>query len=157
MPLNFKTYFESEEKQNVVQLIQSLPKGHQKLLDGYKFKFTPGNTLNGDDQHVGYIHKDKIVVAAPWNYGRAFTTLHEIAHLVWDYKMSDERKKEWKELLKKTKAKFIESLPKKNRSAVKQDAEEIFAMVYANVYSKHSLITYNHPDWKDFILTKIPS
>ena len=105
--MNFKTFLESEERKNVEKLLLKLPKGHRALLDGYKFKFTPGNTLNGDNQHIGYIHKDKVVVAAPWNYSRGFTTLHEIAHLVWEYAMTLKIKKEWSALLKQTKKKQI--------------------------------------------------
>ena len=64
--MNFRNFMESEEEErNVNKLLSRLPKGHRALLDGYKFRYTPGNTLNGDNQHIGYIHRDKIVVAAP--------------------------------------------------------------------------------------------
>lgn len=156
MVYNFKTYLENEEHKNVTKMLQSLPSGHRKLLDGYKFKFTPKNVLNGDKNHIGYIYKKKIVVAAPWNYGRAFTTLHEIAHLVWEKKMSKEIIKKWSDLLKKTKSEFSKTLPKKSRESLNQNAEEIFSMVYANVYSKHALLTYSHPDWMKFIMEEVP-
>lgn len=154
---NFKLFLETEEENNVKRLIKSLPKGHQNLLNGYKFVYTPNNTLKGDNQHIGYIYKNKIVIAAPWNYGRAFTTLHEIAHLVWEYKLDKDLRKEWESLVQKTKQEFIKSLPKKNQDSLKQNAEEIFCMVYANVYSKHALLTYSNPKWEEFLLNKVPN
>lgn len=139
----FKIFLESEVEKNVKNMISKLPKGHQKLLKGYKFRYTPGNTLKGDDQHIGYIHKDKIVVAAPWNYGREFTTLHEIGHLVYEYKMTPELKKEWAKIVKNTKNKQ------------NQNAEELFCMAYACHYAKHKIAIHDHPEWHDFI-SKIP-
>lgn len=135
----FRTFLEDEEKENVKAMISKLPKGHQRLLHGYKFKYTPGNTLKGDDEHIGYIHKDKIVVAAPWNYGREFTTLHEIAHLVWEYKMTPKLKKEWSKVVKK------------NPIRQKQNDEELFAMAYACHYAKHKIKVHDHPEWRKFI------
>lgn len=140
----FRLYLESEEEENVQKMISKLPKGHQRLLKGYKFKYTPGNTLKGDDDHIGYIHKDKIVVAAPWNYGREFTTLHEIAHLVWEYKMTPALKKEWSAVVKKN--------PKRQ----KQNDEELFAMAYACHYAKHQIKVHDHPEWHEFIEKKVP-
>ncbi len=135
----FRIFLENEEEENVKAMISKLPKGHQKLLDGYKFKYTPGNTLKGDNDHIGYIHKDKIVVAAPWNYGREFTTLHEIAHLVWEYKMTPKLKKEWSAVVKK------------NPIRQKQNDEELFAMAYACHYAKHKIKVHDHPEWRKFI------
>lgn len=135
----FKLFLENEESENVKKMISKLPKGHQKLLDGYKFKYTPGNTLKGDDEHIGYIHKDKIVVAAPWNYGREFTTLHEIAHLVWEYKMTPKLKKEWSACVKK------------NPIRQKQNDEELFAMAYACHYAKHKIKVHDCPAWHEFM------
>jgi len=145
----FRTFLESEEHENVKAMISKLPLGHQKLLDGYKFKYTPGNTLKGDDEHIGYIHKDKIVVAAPWNYGREFTTLHEIAHLVFEYKMTSTLKKEWSSIVKKTKKEMGKS------PALNQNDEEIFAMTYASVYAKHPPTTYHNEERFNFI-KKLP-
>lgn len=139
----FKLYLENEEKENVKAMISKLPKGHQKLLKGYKFTYTPGNTLKGDDDHIGYIHKDKIVVAAPWNYGREFTTLHEIAHLVWEYKMTPKLKKEWSVAVKK------------NPRRQKQNDEELFAMAYACHYAKHKIKVHDCPAWHEF-MEKLP-
>ena len=89
----FKKFFEAEEKENVKELILMLPIRHRKLLNRFKFTYTPNNTLAGDREHIGYIHRKSIVVAAPWNYSRKFTTLHEIAHLVWEHLISKEKKK----------------------------------------------------------------
>lgn len=142
--MTFRDFLESEEKENVKKMIAKLPKGHQKLLDGYKFKYTSGNTLDGDDEHVGLIHKDKITVAAPWNYGREFTTLHEVAHLVWEYKMTPKLKKEWSKIVKQN--------PKRQ----KQSDEELFCMAYACTYAKHKILVHHHPAWADFIRNKVP-
>lgn len=153
---NFKSFLESkEEEKNVKNMISMLPNSHQKLLHGYKFKYTPKNTLKGDEDHIGYIFKDRIVVAAPWNYGRLFTTLHEIAHLVWEYKMTKELKKEWGNLVKKNKEDQKSKLPKKSRDALDQNDEEIFAMVYATAYSKHPVVTYYNKEWIEFIKNKL--
>lgn len=142
----FKIFIEtSEEEKNVKDTISLLPKSHQKLLDGYKFKFTPGNTLKGDNDHIGYIHKDRIVVAAPWHYGRGFTTLHEIAHLVWEKLMTPALKNKWGKLFIQEKKK----MPK--NSALDQIAEEIFCMAYAATYCKHPPVTYTNDKWQKFI------
>lgn len=151
--MNFKTYLEQkeiEEEKNVKKMLSSLPKKHKKLLNGYKFTFTPGNVLNGDNQHIGYIHNNKIVVAAPWNYSRGFTTLHEIAHLVWDHLMTPELKKEWTNLLKKAKKEM------KKSDSLNQNDEEIFCMAYATAYTKHPPITYMNEKLQDFIKNKVP-
>lgn len=148
---SFRTFLENEEQENVKAMISKLPKGHQKLLNGYKFKYTPGNTLKGDDDHIGYIHKDRIVVAAPWNYGREFTTLHEIAHLVWEYKMTPKLKKEWSEVVSKTNKQQILNQHPRGQAALKQNDEEIFAMAYAATYTKHPPKTYLNTEWQKFI------
>lgn len=145
MALEFKTFLEGEEEENVNKMIAKLPKKHQKLLDGYKFSYQKGNTLKGDDGHIGVIFKDKITVAAPWNYGREFTTLHEIAHLVWEYLITKEEKKTWEKLFKAEK----KNMPK--HDALDQNAEEIFCMCYACFYSKHKLMTYHNEKWMAFI------
>jgi len=150
--MNFKTFLESEEEKNVHKLLSRLPKGHRALLDGYKFRYTPGNTLNGDNQHIGYIHRDKIVVAAPWNYSRSFTTLHEIAHLVWEYLMTPVLKKEWSKLIKETKTKQMAKFKKKEQQkALDQNEEEVFSMAYAANYSNHAPIIWCNEDWSNFM------
>ena len=150
--MNFRLFLESEEENNVKKLLASLPKSHRDLLDGYHFKYTGGNTLKGDEEHIGYIHKDKIVVAAPWNYSRAFTTLHEIAHLVWEYIVTDQLKDEWKNLVKKTKQSQIAKFKHKDQKyALRQGAEEIFCMSYAAHYCTHSPIIWINDEWSKFI------
>lgn len=150
--MSFKQFLEFEEKRNVAKLLDSLPKGHRELLDGYKFKYTPGNTLNGDNQHIGYIYKDRIVVAAPWNYSRMFTTLHEIAHLVWEYLVTDKLKKEWSKLLKRTKQAQIDKFDKEEqKKALRQNDEEIFCMSYAAKYSNHAPVVWHNEDWFKFL------
>lgn len=148
---NFKVFLENEEQKNVKMTIAKLPKTHQKLLNGYKFTYTPGNTLKGDDNHIGYIHKDKIVVAAPWNYSREMVTLHEIAHLVYEYLMTSKLRKEWSDLMKSTKEDQKNKQKKICRNAIDQDDEELFAMSYAATYAKHPPKTYLNPKWQDFI------
>lgn len=150
--MNFRNFLESEEEKNVHKLLSRLPKGHRALLDGYKFRYTPGNTLNGDNEHIGYIHKDKIVVAAPWNYSRSFTTLHEIAHLVYEYLMTPELKKEWSELVKKTKHKQMAKFDsKEQKKALDQNDEEIFSMAYAANYSFHAPVIWHNEEWSKFM------
>lgn len=154
--MNFRQFLESEEKRNVEKLLSTLPSGHKKLLQGYKFRYTPGNTLNGDNQHIGYIHKDKIVVAAPWNYSRSFTTLHEIAHLVWEYLMSPKLRKEWSALVDKTKKEQMSKFDKKaQKEALKQNDEEIFCMSYAATYSNHAPVVWYNADWHKFMTEKV--
>lgn len=150
--MEFKTFLESEEQKDVEKLISSLPKKHRDLLNGYKFKYTSGNTLDGDNDHIGYIFKDRIVVAAPWNYSRAFTTLHEIAHLVWEHLMTKELRNKWSELVKSTKQKQIDKFPhKEQKHALRQNAEEIFCMSYAATYCSHSPIIWVNDNWIKFI------
>jgi len=151
----FKIFIETEEEENVKEIISKLPKSHQKLLNGYKFKFTPGNTLKNDKEHIGYIHNDKIVVAAPWHYGRGFVCLHEIAHLIFEKLLTPSLKKEWEQLVKKHKAAQMKENPNA-ASAIDQNAEEIFSMVYAATYSKHPPKTYLNKQWQNFILNKVP-
>jgi hypothetical protein len=121
----------SEERKNLDAVISKLPDNHQKLLKHFDITYTCKNTLNGDDEHIGMIHKFDVEVAAPWRYSREFTTLHEIAHLVWEKIVSNEDKKDWSKL-----AKLYKGEPKMND-------EELFCMVYAAAYSTHPPATYN--------------
>jgi hypothetical protein len=95
---------------------------------------------NNDNNHIGNINKYDIVVAAPWNYGREFTTLHEIAHLVFEKLVTEKQKQEWDKLCKK----FYNKKPKMN-------CEEVFCMVYACNYSTHKVETYNVPKLINFV------
>lgn len=153
---SFRTFIESEEKDNVKEILSKLPKKHQDLLKGFKFKFTAGNTLPGDDGHVGMIHGMKITVAAPWRYGREFVFLHEASHLIFEKLMTTELKKEWSDLLKKTKKIQSKTLSKNAKESLNQNDEEIFAMSFATTYATHPPITYKNKEWQDFILKKVP-
>lgn len=152
--MEFKSfYLESEEEDNIKSMIAKLPKKHAKLLHGFKFKFQSGNTLSGDKNNVGEIHKNKITVCSPWNYARSLVIAHEIAHLCWENSISSEQKKEWSSLLKKTKPEQIKKLKKLGKSvdALNQDDEEIFCMVFGSFYAKHPPITFHNQEWMDFI------
>lgn len=130
----------TEEDKNVLHTLSKLPPSHANLVKGYTFKFTGGNTLDGDDDHVGYIQEDPkvIVIAAPWNYGREFTLLHEIAHRVYD-RLPDSLKKQWALIVKNT----------PNRQD--QSAEELFCMAYGCHYAKNKITIHDHPAWHRFI------
>ena len=142
---NFKLFIEkSEEEENIQSMLKKLPKGHREMINGYKFRYQGGSVLKGDDQHIGLINKDKITVAAPWNYGREFTTLHEIGHLVWQEFMTDNLKKKWGRIVKNTKNKQD------------QNDEELFCMAYACHYAKHCVVIHDHPAWHKFI-KEVPS
>lgn len=151
---NFKKFFtESEEADNVKEMIKRLPKGHQSLLNGYKFKYTCGNTLTGDNGHIGLIKNTNITVAAPWNYSRNFGTLHEVGHLIWQEKMTPKLKKEWSDLVKKTMKDQKEYCKKHNQKtdALDQGDEELFCMSYAQYYASTGVIKYENKEWKEFI------
>lgn len=139
-----------EEKKNIKDTLYKLPKSHSTLVRGYNFKFQAGNTLKGDDQHVGYMDKGpkEICVAAPWNYGREFTILHEIAHRVWEKYMTDDLKKKWNKIVEKTKKKPIRE---EDRQAMDQSSEELFCMAYAATYSNAPPARFHHPEWERFI------
>ena len=124
--------------------LKKLPKSHRKLVKDFHVRFEGGNTLHGDDQHVGYVdeYEKEICVASPWNYGREFTFLHEIAHKVYE-KLNDNTKKEWAKIVNKTKNKQ------------KQSPEELFAMAYANSYAKNKVVIHDHEEWNEFIKEKL--
>jgi len=130
----------SEERKNLDKTLAKLPKNHQELLASFDITFTCKNTLDNDRDHIGSIFKYDIKISAPWNYGREFTTLHEVAHLVYEKLVTKDDKKVWKKLCKK----YYKSKPKMN-------CEELFCMVYANVYSKHKVETYNIEKLMNFI------
>lgn len=141
--MNFKIYLENTEKHHidVKSTLKKLPKQQRDLIKGYKIEFQPNNTLKGDSGHIGFIdeEKKKITIAAPWNYGREFTLLHEIGHAVWKYLLKNEDKKNWNKIVKNTKNKQ------------KQNSEELFCMAYANYYAKHKVEIHNHDKWNEFI------
>ena len=158
--MNFKLFLENTEEyqKDLKNILKNIPKGHAALIKGYKIKFEPTNTLKNDSNHIGFIDEEnkKIRIAAPWNYSRCFTVLHEIAHAVYKYKLDKKLKKEWKDIIKSTKEKQKENTPEKCHSALNQNAEELFCMAYASFYSKHSVNTYDNVNWKKFI-EKIPN
>jgi hypothetical protein len=144
--MRFKSFIEQhltsgEEVNDIKTLLNKLPKLHGQLVKGFTWKFQPGNTLHGDDEHIGYMDdkSKEIAVAAPWNYGREFTILHEIAHRVWEDIVPDDMKHEWGEIVKNTKEKQPQS------------EEELFCMAYANHYAKNKISIHDHPEWDDFI------
>jgi len=143
--MNFKVFLtESEKKKNledVNKTLKKLPKKYRDLFKGFKFKFEADNTLNGDNEHVGLIDTEKktITIAAPWNYGREFTLLHEIAHLVWGHFLEDDLKKKWNHMAKNTKNKVNDGL------------EELFCMAFANSFAKNKIGIHTHPKWEKFI------
>lgn len=146
--ISFKEFFRQqdnmiEEKGDIKKTLSKLPPSHAALVRGFKWKFHGGNTLNGDDEHVGYMddHSKEIAVAAPYNYGREFTILHEIGHKVWEkFVLSNTvLVKEWTQIVNRTKNKQ------------KQSPEELFCHAYANFYTKNKIVIHNHPEWKDFI------
>lgn len=158
--MNFSQFLleAEEEEKNIQAMLKKLPKKHAALMKGFKFKYVPGNTLDGDDSHIGLIKGKTITVAGPWNYGREFTTLHEIAHMVWEKLMTDKHKSAWGALLKKTKSGHVKDIKGKNlkTDALDQNEEEIFCMAYAAAYCKHPSVIYHHSDWVNFIKHKIP-
>lgn len=129
----------SEEEKNLQKTIAKLPEKYQKLLKNFNIKLTCKNTLNSDKNHIGVIHKFDIEVAAPWNYGREFTFLHEVAHLIWEKLITKNQKKEWKKL-----AKLYKHKPKMNE-------EELFCMFFASTYATHQIETYSQPKLVSFI------
>jgi hypothetical protein len=139
----FKRFVNEDE--DVQKTIAKLPRHHQILVKGYKFQFEPGNTLKGDDGHVGMIvnKPEKIIrIAAPWRFGREFTLLHEIAHLVYEfYVRGTPLEVEWGRIEKST--------PNKKEN---ESAEENFCHAYANVYASMKITIHTHPEWKEFIL-----
>jgi hypothetical protein len=136
---------ERPANKDVDHTLSKVPKKHRDLVAGYSIKFQPSNTLRNDKGHIGFIdeEKKKIVVAAPWNFGREYTLLHEVGHAVWKYLMDKQKKKEWSELLKKEKSKDGEGLD--------QGDEESFCMIYAQNYAKNKLKKYDRKILLDFI------
>jgi hypothetical protein len=130
-----------EEKRDIEKTLSKLPQSHAALVKGYRWRFHAGNTLNGDDEHVGYIDDaDKeIAVAGPWNYGREFTVLHEVGHKVWEKFVNTQLRQQWHDIVAKT----------KNRQD--QNDEELFCMSYSNYYAKNKIVIHDHPEWKQFV------
>jgi hypothetical protein len=131
------------EAGDLQKAMKKIPSGHRKLLRGYKFHTQGGNTLAGDGEHIGSndLNKKKIIIAAPWNYGREFALLHEIGHLVWANFVAPHKDKvrQWQKIAKTTKKKL------------RQNTEELFCHAYANTYAKNKITVHDHPEWEDFV------
>ena len=140
--LCFKEFIEAseEEDKDIINTLSRIPASHANLVKGYTFKFQGGNTLDGDEDHVGYVQEDpkEIVIAAPWRYGREFTFLHEIGHRVYE-RLNDEIKKRWAMIVAHT------------RNKQEQDPEELFSHAYAAAYSKNPPAVHYHKAWLCFI------
>ena len=139
--LNFKEFFTESHKeflQDAKKTMLKIPNSHKELVKNYKINPEGGNTLDGG--HVGEIDEKskKIKIASPWNYGRVFTFLHEIAHAVWKYVLDDNLKKQWHSLYKKCK--------KQCPTGLDQGSEESFCMLYAQHYAKNKLVKFDHPN-----------
>lgn len=136
---------ENSANKDIEKTLAKVPKKHSDLVSGYRIIFQSGNCLKGDDQHIGLIdEKNKtITIAAPWNYGREYTLLHEVGHAVWKFIVNDDEKKEWKKLLKKERS--------KGKTHIKQDDEEVFCMIYAQHYAKNKMKKFDHPILIKFI------
>jgi hypothetical protein len=143
----FGEYLEAaEEEKDIRDLLSRLPPSHAALVQGYAWRFQPGNVLAGDSQHIGQVSDQdrQITLAAPWNYGREFAALHEVGHKVWERLVPPRLKKVWLDVVKKTEGR----LPPDIRS---QDPEELFCHSYAQFYAKNKIEKYNHPEWMAFI------
>ena len=131
----------TEEEKNIKTTLDKVPKAHSDLIRGFKYRWQSGNTLSGDDGHIGIINPNTktITIAAPWNYGREYTLLHELAHKVWEMFVPMKMKKLWVRIVKQTKHKM------------QQNAEELFCMAYANHFAKNKITIHTHPEWDAFI------
>jgi hypothetical protein len=131
--MEFKIFLLESEDKDVKETLQKIPKKHAELIKNYKINFENGNTLKKSNQHVGEIDEKnkKITVVGGWNYSKEVVYLHELAHSVWKYIMTQDDKKQWSNLIKKNKIKN----PQDNE-------EELFCMTYAAAYAKHPPKTY---------------
>lgn len=150
----------TDETKDIQTTLAKLPPSHASLVNGYHWKFHPGNTLIGDDEHVGYVddRTKEIAVASPWNYGREFTVLHEVAHKVWERFIATNPQlfKMWHEIVRRENSQQAQQPEKPSSEALRQSPEEIFCMVYANYYTKHKVVTYHKKAFMEFI-PKLPS
>ena len=130
-----------EQEANVKSTLAKLPASHKALVTNYKLKWHHDNTLQGDDGHIGIVNpNDKtITIAAPYNYGREFTFLHEIAHKVFEKWMTKDMFAKWKKIIARTKDKM------------KQNAEELWCMCYANYFAKNKIVIHTHPEWEAYM------
>ena len=143
--MNFQTFitFAENYDKDLKNTLNKIPAAHKKLVSKYKFIFQPGNELNGDGNHIGIIDHDKltITVAAPWRYGREYTVLHEIGHLIYALLLEEKTKKAWAKIAKVT--------PMKQKD--RQGTEELFCMAYASYYVDNKIEKFAYPKWDEFI------
>lgn len=149
--MSFKQFLiksEDSYKEEISKTLKKLPSSHSALIKGFKFEFQGGNTLKFDNGHVGSIDvkNKKIIIAAPWSYGREWTLLHELGHLIYANFLNPNLIKEWKKIAKSTKMK------KEDR----QDPQELFCHAYSSFYAKNSVVKFNFPEWDQFI-RNVPS
>lgn len=139
--MEFKQFIENSEQNDVKNSIKKLPKSYQKLVNKYEIKFEDGHNVKHDKDSIGFIDEEKkvITIASPWNYGREYTLLHEIGHIIWKYVVDNKRKTEWTTIVKNTKNKQ------------KQNDEELFCMAFANYYAHHQIVIHHHDEWQKFI------
>lgn len=139
---SFKNFVREDEE--VQKTLARLPKNIQTMLNGFEFRFYASNTLPGDDGHVGMVVSEPkriIHISAPWRYGRQFTLLHEIAHIVYAKYIKDTpSEKEWAKISLNTKGR------KKD-----ENAEELFCHGFASMYSDYPVPIHDHPEWRKFI------
>ena len=141
----FRQFYEvtKEQESNIKDTLKKLPPAHQVLVAPYKIKWHGDNTLSGDDGHIGIVNpqSNTMTIAAPWNYGREYTFLHEIAHKVWEKFVAPNPQlvKLWSQVVKQ------------NKNRMKQNDEELFCMAYSNHYAKNKIVVHTHPAWEKFI------
>jgi hypothetical protein len=133
---------EQEYKSDIKNTLNKIPKSHAALVGGFKYEFQNTNTMKYDGDHIGLVDmkNKKIIIASPWNYGREYTLLHELAHMVWAKFMTKDLIKNWSKVVKNTK-----------EEKQKQNDEELFCMAYANYYAKNKIVIHTHDTWADFI------
>ena len=141
----FRQFYEltQEQESNIKDTLKKLPPAHQALVGQYKIKWHGDNTLAGDDGHIGIVNPNTntMTIAAPWNYGREYTFLHEVGHKVWEKFIGPypERVAEWKKILAQ------------NPHRMKQNAEELWCMNYANHFAKNKIVVHTHPAWEAYM------
>ncbi len=144
--MSFKLFIEQEEEdKDILKTLSKIPSSHSDLIKGYNVKLIPGNTLDGDDDHIGYMDDSpkEIVVASPWNYGREFTLLHEIGHRVWGT-LQDKLKYQWESIVNYTKNKY-------GSKNLDQSPEELFCMAYAQTFVETKTKKFDFQEWIKFI------
>jgi len=144
--MSFKQYLKDSEesyKEEIKETLKKLPKRHSNLIKDFKYEFLGSNTLKNDNEHVGLIDpkNKKIIIAAPFHYGRSHVLLHELGHIIWSKILTNELRKQWKKIVKSTKM----------ESSDRQNAEELFCHAYSAHYEKNPPSKFDYPEWHKFI------